>query len=428
MSILLTHGYLLEEDPVGREIRKPFPPLELLWASAYLKENGIDNTVYDATFSSFNMLHNYILRKKPTFLGLLVDAVTSPTAINLISKITNHRSLKGTYIIVFGSGTEYNGEAFIKNGADMAIVGAIEKPLLELVKLMGNGASPYLDHIEGLIFKNAKGSITHNKEREQIQDVNTFPLPNRKAINLKKYLSTWQIHHGYKPISIVTMRENLKTKFSDHLGDQEDQRRKPENVKEELAWLKQTYKSEHFWFVDKMFTPSKEWMQDFLKGLKDQKLKISFECHTRIDQLNEEMLQLLKACGCSRIWMGLEHGLKSFIEKAKWLGISVGVTIPIGNPEEQDKDITAKVEELKQINPDQFSLNLAYPSVGMDLCKDQLNQIYRSQYYKHAVSWIINEMYYHFKQHGNLIPGFEAMNYKISSFLARKNMEAYKNK
>jgi len=428
MSILLTHGYLLAEDPVGREIKKPFPPLDLLWASAYLEENGFENTVYDATFSSFNMLHNYILRKKPTVLGLLVDTVTRPTAIKLISEITKHRSLSGTYIIIFGPAAEYHGEAFIKNGADMAIVGAIEQPLLEAVKLMGNGASPYLDHIEGLIFKNAKGSITHNKEREQIQDVNTFPLPNRKAINLTKYWTTWQDNHGYKPISIVTMRENLKTNFSGYLSDQENQRRKPEYVKEELAWLKQTYKSGHFWFVDKMFTTSKEWMRDFLNHLEDQKLKISFECHARIDQLNEEMLQLLKACGCSRIWIGLEHGLKSIIEKAEWWGISVGITIPIGNPEEQDEDITAKVEQLKQINPDQFSINLAYPSEGMDLSKDQLNQIYRSQYYKHAVSWIINEMHYHFKQHGNLISGLEAMNYKLSSFLARMNMVAYKNK
>ncbi|PSR04322.1 MAG: hypothetical protein BRD49_05820 [Bacteroidetes bacterium SW_10_40_5] len=387
MSILLTHGYLLAEDPVGREIKKPFPPLDLLWASAYLEGNGFENTVYDATFSSFNMLYNYILRKKPTVLGLLVDTITRPTAIKLISEITKHRSLSGTYIIIFGPAAEYHGEAFIKNGADMAIVGAIEQPLLE-----------------------------------------AFPLPNRKAINLNKYWTTWQNNHGYKPISIVTMRENLKTNLSGHLSDQENQRRKPEYVKEELAWLKQTYKSGHFWFVDKMFTTSKEWMQDFLNHLEDQKLKISFECHARIDQLNEEMLQLLKACGCSRIWIGLEHGLKSIIEKAEWWGISVGITIPIGNPEEQDEDITAKVEQLKQINPDQFSINLAYPSEGMDLSQDQLNQIYRSQYYKHAVSWIINEMHYHFKQHGNLIPGLEAMNYKLSSFLARMNMVAYKNK
>lgn len=426
MSILLTHGYLLEEDPVGKELMKPFPPLELLWASAYLKEKGFDNTVYDATFSSFNTLQNYILRKKPSVLGILVDSMNRPTAMNLINEVTKHRSLKGTYIIVFGPAVEYHSEAFIKNGADMAIVGAIEQPLLETVKLLGNGASPYLDHIEGLVFKNAKGSITHNKEREQEQDVNTLPWPNRKAINLKKYWNTWQNNHGYKPISVATMRANLKTDGSGQITEQQDQRRTPAYVAEELAWLKQTYKSHHFWFVDKMFTRSKEWIRDFLNHLEDKRLKISFECHARMDHLSEEMLHLLKTSGCSRVWILFEHGLKSMIEKAKWLGIGVGITIPIGNPDEQDSDITAKVQQVKQISPDQFSINLTYPSEGLDLDQDHLYQIYRSQYYKYAINWIMSEMHYHYKQYGNWVPNFEAMKYKLKAFSDRMHMIAYK--
>ena len=35
--ILLTHGYFLSEDEKERQIMKPYPPLGLLYLSAYLK-------------------------------------------------------------------------------------------------------------------------------------------------------------------------------------------------------------------------------------------------------------------------------------------------------------------------------------------------------------------------------------------------------
>ena len=39
-DILLTHGYFLAEDEKERQIMKPYPPLGLLYLSAYLKRDG----------------------------------------------------------------------------------------------------------------------------------------------------------------------------------------------------------------------------------------------------------------------------------------------------------------------------------------------------------------------------------------------------
>jgi anaerobic magnesium-protoporphyrin IX monomethyl ester cyclase len=38
---LLTHGYFLSEDEKERQIMKPYPPLGLLYLSAYLKTRGL---------------------------------------------------------------------------------------------------------------------------------------------------------------------------------------------------------------------------------------------------------------------------------------------------------------------------------------------------------------------------------------------------
>ena len=60
MKILLTHGYFLSEDPKERLIMRPYPPLGILYISAYLEENGFDNEVYDSTFSNLATLKTHI--------------------------------------------------------------------------------------------------------------------------------------------------------------------------------------------------------------------------------------------------------------------------------------------------------------------------------------------------------------------------------
>jgi hypothetical protein len=52
MSILLTHGYYLSADPKEQKIMKPYPPLGLLYVSAYLNSKITANDVFDSTFYS----------------------------------------------------------------------------------------------------------------------------------------------------------------------------------------------------------------------------------------------------------------------------------------------------------------------------------------------------------------------------------------
>ena len=65
MSILLTHAYYLSDDPKEQRIMKPYPPLGLLYVSAYLLSKNIPNDVYDSTFYSQSDQLIFIEEKKP---------------------------------------------------------------------------------------------------------------------------------------------------------------------------------------------------------------------------------------------------------------------------------------------------------------------------------------------------------------------------
>jgi hypothetical protein len=51
-DLLLTHGYFLADDEKERQIMKPYPPLGLLYLSAYLKRAGFSVEISTARFES----------------------------------------------------------------------------------------------------------------------------------------------------------------------------------------------------------------------------------------------------------------------------------------------------------------------------------------------------------------------------------------
>ena len=71
VDILLTHGYFLDEDEHERAVMKPYPPLGLLYLSAYLKQEGFTVEVFDTTFSTKVELSARLAASPNGVLGVL---------------------------------------------------------------------------------------------------------------------------------------------------------------------------------------------------------------------------------------------------------------------------------------------------------------------------------------------------------------------
>src|SRR5690606_15878093 len=127
-------------------------------------------------------------------------------------------------------------------------------------------------------------------------------------------------------------------------------RRSPQNVVQELKEIYQNYNPNAIWFVDDVFTVSHKWLNEFAQTLQHNQLTIKFECITRADRLNIEVLQTLKKAGCFRVWIGAESGsqkiidamdrrvdvqqVREMIQEAQKLGIQAGTFIMLGYPGE----------------------------------------------------------------------------------------------
>src|SRR5258705_5908191 len=83
-DILLTHGYFLAEDEKERQIMKPYPPLGLLYLSAYLKRAGFSAEVFDSTFDERAALVRRFAAAPGGLVGIYTNLMTRRSVLEIV--------------------------------------------------------------------------------------------------------------------------------------------------------------------------------------------------------------------------------------------------------------------------------------------------------------------------------------------------------
>ncbi|MBK7940036.1 MAG: hypothetical protein IPJ82_24475 [Lewinellaceae bacterium] len=92
MNVLFTHGYFLCDDPKEQVIMKPYPPLGLLYLSAWLDKHGVENEVFDTTFSTIDVLKEHLLVRHPRIVALYTNLMTKLNVIGIMQFCAAARS------------------------------------------------------------------------------------------------------------------------------------------------------------------------------------------------------------------------------------------------------------------------------------------------------------------------------------------------
>lgn len=442
MSILFTHAYYLSDDPKEQKIMKPYPPLGLLYVSAYLISKDIPNEVFDSTFYSRENQLEFILEKKPKIVAIYTNLMTKIEVVKLI-KVLKTELFGFPKIILGGPDVTYNIENYLKTGADFIVIGEGEETTYELYRAITN--NEVFSTIDGIAYLE-NGKIIQTPARTKFKELDELPLPNRDAISNEKYLKTWKKNHGESSMTISTQRGCPYTcKWCSTAVYGQSYRRRPAHlVAQEMKMLKDKYQPDAIWFVDDVFTISHKWLTAFHEEVIKQNAQIRFECITRAERLNDEILRLLKEAGCFRIWIGAESGsqkiidlmdrrvdvdhVKKMIQDTNALGMETGTFIMVGYPGENEDDIYETIQYLKEANPTQYTITIAYPIKGTSLYNEIEKDIrvrsdwetstdreidfkrnYKRKYYDFAVSKVVNEVEFH----RELIKGKSKNNLKL---------------
>ena len=430
MKVLLTHGYFLHEDEKEQNIMKPYPPLGILGITAWLREHGYQPEVFDTTFSSFDALCAHLLDDPPEVLGIYTNLMTKLRVLDIIRFVRSQKQLASTRIVLGGPEVTYHVEQFLEHGADVVVIGEGEETMRKLLEVWKEGAN--LKGVEGIALRDEDGLLHRTPPRQLIKAVDTLPFPARDAINLRKYLTAWKERHGTNAISVNTMRGCPYTCrwCSRAVYGNSYRRRSPSVVVDEMVAIRETYNPDTLWFVDDVFTISPKWLRGFAEEVTKREARIPFECITRADRMNEEVVDLLVRSGCYRVWIGAESGsqpvldamdrrvtveqVREMIHLSKQKGLQTGTFIMVGYPGETEEDILATINHLKESAPDHYTITTAYPITGTpfhEQVSDRLTvqpaweestdrdldfkRTYPRRYYDYALRHLYNEVELH---------------------------------
>jgi radical SAM superfamily enzyme YgiQ (UPF0313 family) len=160
-------------------------------------------------------------------------------------------------------------------------------------------------------------------------------------------------------------------------------------------------------FQDDSFSANRKFMQSLCEELIARKLKMPWMARVRVDELNYDLLGLMKKAGCVMLGIGVESGSERIIKAMRkqgngrpWLelcrqvfgwtrelGIGTNAYYVIGNPTETRDEIEQTIRLALELNSDSIQVHFYTPypgSAAWDQYKDHMADSVSKQLYHYA--------------------------------------------
>jgi radical SAM superfamily enzyme YgiQ (UPF0313 family) len=363
------------------------PPLGLSYLSAVLKEKGYKNIVgIDLHIDDLSRLEQEV--NDADLVGISVVSKLFPYVVELSKKIKNiNPKIK---ICIGGPHVSLRPEDCIApKTIDFIITGEGEISFSQLVDSLNNDQK--LSEISGLWYKEDE-IIKKNQSNEWVKDLDSLPFPDFSVFPPKNYSRM-----RFFPIAnIITGRScpNICTNCQPALRKIAGpfRKRSVKNVIEEIRLVKKKYKTMLFNFADPNFTGNRQWVLDFCREAKKEKIK--WGAPGCIKDVDKEVLQAMKDSGCLLLSFGVESGnqrvLDNVIKKKfkveyakqvmRWASevkLRTWCFFMIGMPGETREEIFDTIELAKTIDTNMvmFSVGVPQPDVEWTYKAEEMDWI-----------------------------------------------------
>lgn len=370
-------SYVTKKLDKGREIRQK---LGIMYVASALRENtGIVPEIIDCLADGYNWddLKKLIQEKKPDLIGF---SVLTFNLLNCLEAAEIVRHVSPQTKICFGGFhvSIYPSETLNLPNVDFVVFGEGETTFSELVKAFvqlkkGDEGSSFKG-IDGLGYNSELGEACLNNPRKPIPQLDDLPFPAHDLIDIEKY--TFVLSDESKVGAIQTSRGcPSKCVFCD-IRLTKYRYRSEENVLEEIKMLRDMGIKDIF-MIDDTFTINRNRVVRLCKLLIQAKLGIKYKISSRIDKIDEEMLDLLAKSGCYRIHYGIESGSQRIldylqkeitveqiikvVEMTKKAKIEVFAYMMLGIPTETLNDMEQSFNLVKKLMPDHVNYSICTP-------------------------------------------------------------------
>lgn len=342
-----------------------------------LHEKGYEVKVYNADFVASNdypnQLELYLHTRKSMEVfasGLIYDEVLA----------TIKEFNPDVLCLSLVTGTAYAGlEIARRVKAELGVKIVVGGPFVtfNLDEVMN---LPYIDcSVVGEGEKVIEEAITSNQRvicGEEVEDLDALPLITRerllRAVEPQDFNAVLT-SRGCKNSCIFCSSPALwkhSVKF-----------RSVQSVLAELAFRKNTYGTQKFYFIDDSFLAFKERALELCRGI--QQLDVHWWCESTFRDVDAEVLQAAKDAGCLRIKLGLEIAsdpllkrigknitlpeIEAKIQLVKSFDLNFTLYLLLGIPGATEQDYLDTLEFARKMDATYYSVSIAVPYKGTGL-------------------------------------------------------------
>lgn len=323
MKVMLMNPPVLSGDAMVREGRcmqrkgawtTLWPPLTLATLASLLKKENYDVLARDYVaenadrFSLINDLKNF--SPELIVMNTVAASLYNDIAVAEIIKQT----LPDVFISAIGLHASQVPESILNsNGSvDAAISGEPDRTIIELAEAIRDKRP--LDSVNNIAYK-LDGNIVRTTNGPNLIDINSLPMPAWEFFNLRKYL----LPFSRKPFLLVTTSRGCPYECSFcpiwiYYG-RIPRFRAPDKIVDEIEYDVKRFGITDFLFWSESFTLNEEHVYEICNEILRRGLKINWMCNSRVDNVNQKMLALMRRAGCWLIGYGVESGSQEILDR-----------------------------------------------------------------------------------------------------------------
>ena len=281
-------------------------PLGLLYIAAVLEECGHTVGVVDAAAEQLDVAQTVrrVEAFGPDVIGVGATTVVFDTAVRLGDALRG--ALPTVPIVLGGWHVNVMPEHAMSHACfDVGVLDEGEHTMVELCEVYQGTRS--LDDVDGVVFVR-DGDIVFTRKRTKLRDLDSLPYPARHLLPPDLYRPVPIDEHGTPKFAMVSSRgcphacafcQKSRSGYRQH---------SPERVVDEMEHLVRDYGARDIAFVDSLFCANKRRVMRICDEIIRRGVNVSWTCSSRVEVVDEPLLQRMKDAGCWRTRFGVESG------------------------------------------------------------------------------------------------------------------------
>lgn len=303
-------------------------PLSLAYLAAVLRSDGHDVQVIDATAEtlSWQNITDRMRAHEPSLVGITTNVGMAKQSILLARYVK--RSFPSTKLVMGGPWATIEHERLLSRDiADIVVRGEGEATASDLAKTMERGGN--LITVQGISYKDGT-TIIHNPDRPLLMDIDGLPFPAWDLFPPSKHYVFQHRRGPFYPIMTSRGCPFDCIHCTKIVHGYTYRARSPENVLEEIRYLKDHFNAREIFIVDDAFNLDPDRAERIMDGIIKERLDltIKFSNGIRADRLPPRLIKKLKAAGTYAVLLGIESGNQQIVKNiGKGLDLQVVVDV-----------------------------------------------------------------------------------------------------